>query len=87
MEPNIGERDRLFRIIFGVFGMLLGFLFIQNVIGSILGVVGLVSTVTGIVGFCGIYKLLGISTRREETDAPTEPAVEETALVDEDKED
>ena len=35
MEPNVGERDRLFRTIFGIFGMLLGFLFIQGGIGLV----------------------------------------------------
>jgi uncharacterized membrane protein len=62
MERNVGERDRLFRTIFGVYGMLLGFLFIQGVVGIIIGVLGLISTITGVVGFCGIYSLLGIST-------------------------
>jgi hypothetical protein len=76
MEPNIGEQDRLLRTIFGVFGMLLGFLFIQGIIGIIIGVLGLISLITGIVGFCGIYKLLGISTRREETPPPSKPTDE-----------
>ncbi len=42
--------------------MLLGFLFIQGVVGILIGVLGLVSLVTGLVGWCGIYSLLGIST-------------------------
>jgi hypothetical protein len=79
VESNVGERDRLFRTIFGVFGMLLGFLFIQGVIGIILGILGLVSLVTGIVGFCGIYKLLGISTRHEESAPPSDPTVKKPA--------
>lgn len=62
MVQNVGSRDRLFRTIFGVFGMLLGFLFIQGVVGIIIGVLSLVSLVTGIVGWCGIYALLGRST-------------------------
>ncbi len=66
MESNVGEQDRLLRTIFGVFGMLLGFLFLQGVIGIIIGILGVISLVTGILGFCGIYKLLGISTRQDE---------------------
>lgn len=66
MERNVGERDRLFRTIFGVYGMLMGFLFIRGAVGIILGVLGLISLVTGITGFCGIYALLGISTRHDE---------------------
>lgn len=73
MERNVGERDRLLRTIFGIYGMLLGFLFIQGVIGIIVGAIGLVSLVTGIVGVCGIYKLMGISTVKagESDDAVT----------------
>jgi hypothetical protein len=42
--------------------MLLGFLFIQGVIGAILGALGAVSLLTGLVGWCGIYALLNRST-------------------------
>jgi DUF2892 family protein len=62
MKPNIGERDKLLRTILGIYGMLLGFLFIQGAIGIIVGGLGLVSLVTGLVGWCAIYSLLGIST-------------------------
>ena len=61
IKPNVGEKERLYRTIFGVYGMLLGFLFIQGVIGIILGIVSLVSLVTGITGFCLIYQLMGKS--------------------------
>ena len=62
MKPNVGERDKLLRTILGVYCMLLGFLFIQGVVGILIGVLGLVSLVTGFAGWCGIYSLLGIST-------------------------
>ena len=72
MEPNVGERDKLLRTILGVYAMLLGFLFIQGVVGILIGVLGLVSLVTG-----GIYSLLGISTL-EQPVAETIPVQEET---------
>ncbi|MCU0521508.1 MAG: DUF2892 domain-containing protein [Anaerolineae bacterium] len=62
MTQNVGSRDRLFRTLFGVYGMLLGFLFIQGVVGIVIGVLGLISLVTGAVGWCGIYALIGRST-------------------------
>jgi hypothetical protein len=62
MMTNVGEKDRLLRTIFGVYGMLLGFLFIQGAIGIIIGVLGAVSLVTGVIGWCGVYTLLGVST-------------------------
>lgn len=71
MEQNVGERDRLLRTIFGVYGMLLGFLFIQGVIGTLVGVIALISLITGIVGWCGIYTLLGISTVTADAGAPS----------------
>ncbi len=76
MELNVGSRDRLLRTILGVYGMLLGFLFIQGLVGNILGILSTVSLLTGIVGWCGIYSLLGISTMSERDLAAlqTEPA-------------
>ncbi len=74
MELNVGERDRLFRTILGIYGMLLGFLFIQGIIGILLGILGVISLITGLVGYCGLYTLLGISTRKQaamtEADSP-----------------
>ena len=62
MAQNVGSTDRLLRTIFGVYGMLLGFLFIQGIVGIVVGVLGLVSLATGMLGWCGIYALIGRST-------------------------
>jgi len=69
-KHNIGEVERILRVILGIFAMLLGFLFIQGVAGIILGVLGLIAFLTGVVGWCGIYVLLG----KEELPQPQEPA-------------
>lgn len=66
LEPNVGDLDRLLRLIFGIYGMLMGFLFIRGVVGIILGIVSLILLITGFTRFCGIYKLLGISTIRKD---------------------
>ncbi len=58
MENNIQERERLLRTILGIYAMLLGFLFIQGVIGIILGVVGTLGLLTGAIGWCPMYTLL-----------------------------
>ena len=55
MKPNIGDGERLIRVLLGIYMMLLGFLFIQGPIGVILGILGLVSFATGASGWCGIY--------------------------------
>ncbi|MBN1259503.1 MAG: DUF2892 domain-containing protein [Anaerolineae bacterium] len=59
MERNIGELERLLRVILGIYAMLMGFLFIQGVAGIVLGALGLLSVVTGLVGWCAVYTLLG----------------------------
>ncbi len=71
MKPNIGEGERLIRAILGIYAMLLGFLFIQGVVGIILGVLGAIAFATGAIGWCGLYALLGKSTLEA---APAEPA-------------
>ena len=47
--------------------MLLGFFFLQGVIGIILGILSLVSLVTGLTGWCAIYHLTGKSTLETST--------------------
>ena len=76
MKPNIGDDERLIRTILGIYVMLLGFLFIQGVIGIILGIVGLIAFATGASGWCGIYALLGKSTLKTESDEPEQTATE-----------
>jgi hypothetical protein len=62
MKPNVDEKVRLYSTILGVYGMLLGFLFIQGAIGILLGLVGLIALFTGLTGWFFIYHLMGKST-------------------------
>ena len=70
MKTNIGDGERLIRVLAGVYVMLLGFLFIQGAVGIILGAVGLVAFATGTSGWCGIYAVLKKSTVKVEAAAP-----------------
>ena len=63
MKPNIGEKEKLLRTILGVYGILLGFFFIQGVIGIIVGVLSVIALATGVSGWCAIYHFMGKSTR------------------------
>jgi len=81
MKPNIGDGERLIRTILGIYAMLLGFLFIQGVVGIILGVLGLMVFATGAVGWCGIYTLMGKSTLKAESTGPEQPESEEAPLA------
>ncbi|HEX9911908.1 MAG TPA: DUF2892 domain-containing protein [candidate division Zixibacteria bacterium] len=68
MKSNEGGADRLIRIIAGVVLFMLGWGILKNnLLGIIFDILGIILFVTGITGFCGLYKLLGISTKKEET--------------------
>ena len=59
MKRNIGDTDRIIRIVFGL----------VIIIGGITlhtwwGLVGLLPIATGLVRFCGLYPILGITTIR-----------------------
>jgi hypothetical protein len=77
MKLNIGDGERLIRVILGIYVMLLGFLFIQGVAGIILGILGAIAFVTGAVGWCGLYALLGKSTIKTAIEATEQPATED----------
>ncbi len=80
MKPNIGDGERLIRVVLGIYAMLLGFLFIQGVVGIILGVLGLIAFATGASGWCGIYTLFGKSTLEATPAEAEQPAItDETA--------
>jgi Protein of unknown function (DUF2892) len=55
---NIGDKERIFRVIVGL--LLIG-LAIANVIG-VWGYIGVVPLVTALLGFCPAYSLLDINT-------------------------
>ena len=65
MKCNVGGWDRGLRIVIGLVLIVLG------LAGAVSGttaiaayVIGAVALLTGLVGFCGLYTVLGISTRR-----------------------
>lgn len=57
MEINVGNTERLLRIIVGVVIIGLGFYF-----QSWWGVIGLIPLLTGLFRFCPLYKMLGMNT-------------------------
>ncbi len=65
MKANESTTDRVIRI---VLGLILIYLYFSNTVTGTLGIIlvilGVVAAITGITGFCGIYKLLGISTKK-----------------------
>lgn len=64
MTKNEGKKDRIIRLIIGIL-LLLGInLFKNEMVQWVLFGLSLISIVTAIVGWCGVYKVLGIDTRR-----------------------
>lgn len=61
-KPNEGKTDRTIRVILGVILLGLAILSLTGVAQIVAGVAGVVALVTGAIGFCGLYKILGIST-------------------------
>ena len=57
MKQNIGTVDRLIRVILGLVIITAGLYF-----ESWWGLVGLLPIFTALIGWCGLYKVLGIST-------------------------
>ena len=62
LKPNEGSVDRVVRIVLGIILLSLTFLNLTGTAQIIAGVAGGISLITGLVGFCGLYKILGIST-------------------------
>ncbi len=70
MKANESGTDRVIRIILGVILIILGwFVLDHNTPGVILYIIGIILVTTGITGVCGLYKLLGISTKKKEPPA------------------
>lgn len=57
MQKNVGNTDRMIRIIAGIIILALGAYY-----GSWWGLVGLIPLFTGITQSCVLYKMLGINT-------------------------
>ncbi len=63
MKKNIGNAERIVRVVIGL--AILGLAFIGP--KSPWAYLGVLPILTGVVGWCPPYTLLGISTRREDS--------------------
>jgi hypothetical protein len=69
MEQNVGEADSIVRVLLGAvlgiasLAILAGAIEVTTILSPVLGVAALVLLVTGTTSTCGLYSLLGISTR------------------------
>lgn len=61
-KPNEGKIDRTVRVVLGVILLGMAFFSLSGTAQIGVGIIGTVAFITGIIGFCGLYKILGIST-------------------------
>jgi len=63
MKKNVGNTDKLIRLLFA---LLIAVLYFTNLISGtlaiVLGVVALAMVATSLLNFCGFYAIFGIST-------------------------
>ena len=64
MSHNVGNADRVIRIILGLAIIVIGI-----VMHSWWGLIGLLPIMTGLVRFCGLYPVMGWNTSRARNDA------------------
>lgn len=63
MQKNMGSADKIIRIILAAVFFYLYFTgTVTGIIGIILLILGIAFVLTSLIGFCGLYKILGIST-------------------------
>ena len=68
MEENVGNTDKIVRIILGAIlgtasiAILAGYIDYAEIYSAVLGILSLILLVTGFVGKCGFYQALGINT-------------------------
>ncbi len=59
MKANVGNIDKIIRIVIGLVIIIWGI-----AAGSWWGLIGLIPLITGVINWCPLYKLLGISSRK-----------------------
>lgn len=57
MEKNMGNTDRIIRVVIGLIVITLGVVY-----HSWLGAIGLILLITSGIGFCPLYKIIGFNS-------------------------
>jgi len=67
MQKNMGIADRVIRLIIAVvFAVLIALGTVKGALAWVLGILALILLGTSAVGYCGLYKVLGICTLKQE---------------------
>lgn len=63
LPKNEGTVDRIIRLVVGSLLLVAANFLLTGTVKSVANVFGILAIVTGAIGFCGLYTILGISTR------------------------
>jgi uncharacterized membrane protein HdeD (DUF308 family) len=63
LVKNESSTDRIIRVVIGAVALLAGLFWLTGIVQTVAYVVGAIALITGIIGFCGLYAILGISTK------------------------
>ncbi len=67
MKKNMGIADRIIRLVIAVvFAVLIVLGTVKGALAWVLGILALILLGTSAVGYCGLYKVLGICTLKQE---------------------
>jgi Protein of unknown function (DUF2892) len=65
-KKNEGALDRLIRVVLAEIFLILAWFWFSGIVGIILYILSLVMIITSAIGFCGLYKIFGFSTNKNE---------------------
>ncbi|MFA6495249.1 MAG: DUF2892 domain-containing protein [Candidatus Paceibacterota bacterium] len=65
MKTNEGTLDRVLRVVLAVVLFWLASIVGNVSVAIVIAIIGLVLLFTGALGYCGLYALLGISTKKD----------------------
>lgn len=77
LERNVGRNDKNIRIAVGIVLLIIGLFFAKSFLITLIGAIALA---TGVTSFCGLYKLLGMSTATAAETATASPDLSDRAV-------
>jgi uncharacterized membrane protein HdeD (DUF308 family) len=63
LKQNESSTERIIRVIIGIVAISAGLFWLTGTMQTVAYVIGAVALITGVIGFCGLYAILGISTK------------------------
>jgi len=65
MKSNMGNADRVLKVIVGIVLVVVGFAVLNGTVGIVVGVIGLIPLATGLIGWCPLYTVFNLKTKKQ----------------------